>query len=148
MELNKKFLLPHKWQYVGGWLIVFAIIFSIVLLALDFNGVIGDLPAILGWIPAYLGLMLICLSREKVDDEYISVLRGRLVCILVTVAFISGILSSIMDLLFICFQWYSPYIRIFLTLFNNTFLLGAIYIIALKLTLYIINRKINRYAEQ
>lgn len=148
MELNKKFLFPHKWQYVGGWLIVFAIIFSIVLLAGDFNGVIGDLPAILGWIPESLGLMLICLSREKVDDEYISVLRGRLVCILVAVAFISGILSSIMDLLYVCFQWYSLYIRIFLSLLKNPFLLGAIYIIALKLTLYIINRKINRYAEQ
>ncbi len=148
MDLNKRFLLPHKWQYVGGWLIVFAIPLSIVLIAGDINGAIRNVPAILGWIPAFLGLMLICLSQEKVDDEYISVLRGRLVSILVTVAFISGILGSISDLLYVCFGWYTQYIRMFLSLLCNPFLLGSIYIVALKLTLFVINRKMNTYAEQ
>ncbi len=148
MDLQKKFLLPHRWQYVGVWLIVCAILLTTVLIAGDITGVIRYVPAILGWIPAFMGLMLVCLSQEKVDDEYISVLRGRLVCLLVTVAFISVILGRVSELLFVCFRWYSPSIQIILSLLHNPFLLGSIYIIALKLTLYLINRKINRYAEQ
>lgn len=148
MDLQKKFLLPHRWQCVGVWLIVCAILLSMALIAGDITGVIRHVPAILGWIPAFIGLMLVCLSQEKVDDEYISVLRGRLVSILVAVAFISGLLSSICDLLGVCFRWYSPIVQIILSLLHNPFLLGSVYIIALKLTLYIINRKINRYAEK
>lgn len=151
MNLNKSFLLPHKWQAVGGWIIVASILLSIVNIACDINGVF-HVPAILGWIPAFLGLLLICLSQEKVDDEYISNLRGRLVCIIVTVAFISAIFSSISEIIRICYGWNCSNILFtivfFLRLLQNPFLLGSIYIVALKLTLYVINRKVNRYAEQ
>ena len=147
MDLNKNFLLPHKWQVVGGWIIVAAILISIVNIACDINGIF-HIPAILGWIPAFLGLLLMCLSQEKVDDEYISNLRGRLVCIIVVVAFIGEFLKNSADLLRICYGWYPTGIAIFLSLLINPIVLGAIYIITLKLTLYIINRKVNRYAEQ
>ena len=147
MDLNKNFLLPHKWQVVGGWIIIAAILISMVNIACDINGVF-HIPAILGWIPAFLGLLLMCLSQEKVDDEYISNLRGRLVCIIVVVAFIGKFLQYSADLLRICYGWYSTGIAIFLLFLNSPIFLGAIYIITLKLTLYIINRKVNRYAEQ
>ena len=147
MDLNKNFLLPHKWQVVGGWIIFASIMISIVLIACDINGVF-HIPAILGWIPAFLGLLFICLSQEKVDDEYIRNLRGRLVCIIVAVAFIGEFLKNSADLLRVCYGWYSTGIMIFLSILINPIFLGAIYIITLKLTLYIINSKVNRYAEQ
>lgn len=147
MDLNKKFLLPHKWQVVGGWTIVAAILISMVTIACDINGVF-HIPAILGWIPAFLGLLLICLSQEKVDDEYISNIRGRLVCIIVVVAFIGEFLKYTADLLRICYGWWCPTgITMFLSLLKNPIILGSIYILALKLTLYIINRKVNSNAE-
>lgn len=146
MNLNKSFLLPHKWQAVGGWTIVASILLSIMIIACDINGVF-HVPAILGWIPFYIGLLLICISQEKVEDEYISELRSRLVCITVAVAFGVNILFIIANLLRICFGLFSSIAGIIGMLSSPT-LFALIYIIALKLTLFGINRKVKRYDEQ
>lgn len=150
MDLNKSFLLPHKWQIVGGWLIIAAIILAIGLIMCDINGYMGEVRVLIAWIPAYIGLMLICLSKEKNDDEYIRCLRSRLVGIFVAIAFS----IEILDIIFrICFSSYGLTVlggnvtRIILYFFSYPLLYAIAYIICLKLNLWIINRKMKNNAE-
>lgn len=148
MNLNKNLLLPHKWQIVGWWLLAAAVILAVVLIVGDISGVLHNVPTLLTWILAYLGVLLVCLSRERVDDEYISAIRGRIVCILVCVAVIAKVLYIIIFLA--CIYRFIPimsYRGLFSYAYDPLFLM-VIYIIAFKLTLFIQNRRIGRYAEK
>lgn len=148
MEMRKSFLLPHRYQIIGWGLVVAALPIAIAMIAGDITGVIHNIPAILGWIPAFAGLLLICMSQEKVDDEYIRTLRSRLVCILVSVAVIASILKLIFEIVCCSFGLisYIYSLNFVFTLFNPIVLM-VIYVIVFKSILYIQNRKINRYAE-
>lgn len=158
MNLNKNLLLPHGWQIAGWWMLAVSVILSIGLIAGDISDIIHNVPAIIGWIPFYIGAMLVCLSREKVDDEYISAIRGRIVCILVSIALIAKVLYIIITILNITYGWSSHStlfaiingrisILSYITVLYQPLFLVATYIIAFKLTLLIQNRRI-RYAEQ
>ena len=150
MDLNKSFLLPHKWQIVGGWLIIAAIILAVVLIMCDINGYNGNVRALMAWVPVYIGLMLICLSKEKNDDEYIRCLRSRLVGIFVAIAFAFEILDLIFKICFINYGRTSVggnVTRIILYFFSYPLLYAIAYIICLKLNLWIINRKMKKNAE-
>lgn len=150
MNLNKNFLLPHRCQIAGWLMIAVAIVIAVTFITVSANGTILDVPVILTWIPALLGLMLVCLSREKIDDEYINSLRGRIVCILIVVAFTAKILQMIITTLSVSFGIASGVgtLIALLSLLYKPLVLVIIYIIAFKLTLFIQNRRINRYAEQ
>ncbi len=150
MNLNKNFLLPHRCQIAGWLMIAVAIVIAVTFITDSANGTILDVPVILTWIPALLGLMLVCLSREKIDDEYINSLRGRIVCILIVVAFTAKILQMIITTLSVSFGIASGVgtLIALLSLLYKPLVLVIIYIIAFKLTLFIQNRRINRYAEQ
>ncbi len=150
MNLNKNLLLPHKWQIVGWWLLAAAVILAVVLIVGDISGVLHNVPTLLTWILAYLGVLLVCLSRERVDDEYISAIRGRIVCILVCVAVIAKVLYFTIFLTCVCIYQFIPtmsYLGLFSYAYNPLSLM-VIYIIAFKLTLFIQNRRIGRYAEK
>lgn len=149
MNLNKNLLLPHGWQTAGWWMLAVAVILTIGLIAGDISGVLHNVHIYLLWIPVYIGALLVCLSREKVDDEYISAIRGRIVCILVSVAVIAKVLSMTVIVLNINPNISIPIISYLgcISYLYHPLSLMAIYIISLKLTLFIQNRRI-RYAEQ
>lgn len=150
MNARKNYLLPHKYQIAGWWLIAIAVLFGVAIVIGNINGWLKNVPTLLACIPAFAGILLICLSREKVDDEYISALRGRIVCMLVVVAFVARILHATLTVLGITYGWTAFYIWIVyvIALFYQPILLAAMYIIILKSTLFIQNYRINRYAEQ
>ncbi len=150
MDLNKSFLLPHVWQVVGGWLIVLTIILDVVLILCDAYSpdVIYLYPMVM-WIPFYIGMMLVCLSKEKNDDEYIRCLRSRLVCIVVAMVFAVVIIGRIFDVYYMFFvpgvlSWRT---NLPVALITNPVLYAIIYIVSLKFNLWVINRKIKKYAE-
>lgn len=149
MNLNKNLLLPHVWQTAGWWMLAVAVILTIGLIAGDIYRVVHNVHIYLLWIPVYIGALLVCLSREKVDDEYISAIRGRIVCILVSVAVIAKVLSMTVIVLNINPNISIPIVSYlgYISYLYHPLSLMVIYIISLKLTLFIQNRRI-RYAEQ
>lgn len=104
----------------------------------------GDLTSI-GLALSYLSVMLICLSKEKVEDEYIALLRTRTVCGIVAFAFIAKMLYYIIESLMVHFGsiavlGYIAHIN-FLT---NILPLAIIYIIIFKLSLFVETIKIKK----
>ena len=96
---KKSLLLPHICQKIGLALLVLFILF--VLLEMFANGNTIEIPdwmtASLAWtlyaLPS-ISIMLICLSREKIEDEYISHIRGRAVFIVVLIGFIASMITN------------------------------------------------------
>ena len=96
---KKSLLLPHICQKIGLALLVLFILF--VLLEMFANGNTIEIPdwmtTPLAWtfyaLPS-ISIMLICLSREKIEDEYISHIRGRAVFIVVLIGFIASMITN------------------------------------------------------
>lgn len=97
---KKTYLLPHKCQTVGWWLLLLSLISIPVFITLDSHGHLANGGDIGGWVAMfiatclpYIAIVLVCLSREKVEDEYINHLRVRSVFYVVVFAFIIGMLE-------------------------------------------------------
>ena len=149
MALNKTVLLPHRWQKVGWWMIVASVVLAAAIAVVEINGIQAGFPIMASWIPAVAGLLLICLSQEKTEDEYIRHLRGKIVSIIVAIAIIAKMTTMIVSLICNNFGWVPVTIYFMgLSILYNPIVLTVGYIIALKLSLYFINRKMNRYAEE
>lgn len=148
MDLNKSFLLPHKWQIVGGWLLIAYVIGDILFVFNQISAICGIYPMMM-WIVLYIAIMLLCLSKEKNDDEYIRSLRSRLAIIVIALAFIVSIIGLTLDL------YATHYARNLITwrcnllvyFISNPVFYGIFYIVALKFNLWIINRKMKKNAE-
>ena len=149
MALNKTVLLPRRWQKVGWWMIVASVVLAAAIAVVEINGIRAGFPIMASWIPAVAGLLLICLSQEKTEDEYIRHLRGKIVSIIVAIAIIAKMTTMIVSLICNNFGWVPVTIYFMgLSILYNPIVLTVGYIIALKLSLYFINRKMNRYAEE
>ena len=94
-------LLPHSWQ-IGGWIaFVLWLVFAGVRLLLfyaDYN--VSDIPLFLRVslmmlceLLPYLSIMLICISREKQEDEYVQHIRALSVFSLALFLLLLGMLS-------------------------------------------------------
>ena len=96
---KKSFLLPHICQKIGLALLVLFILFVLLEVCADGNTIeIPDwMTTPLAWtlnaLPS-ISVMLICLSREKIEDEYISHIRGRAVFIVVLIGFIASLITN------------------------------------------------------
>lgn len=96
---KKSFLLPHVCQKIGLALLVLLILFIMLEVFANVNTIeIPDwLTNPLAWtfyaLPS-VSVMLICLSREKIEDEYISHIRGRAVFIVVLIGFIASLITN------------------------------------------------------
>lgn len=94
-------LLPHSWQ-IGGWIaFVLWLVFAggrLLLFYADYN--VSDIPLFLRvllmmlWeLLPYLSIMLICISREKQEDEYVQHIRALSVFSLALFLLLLGMLS-------------------------------------------------------
>ena len=94
-------LLPHSWQ-IGGWIaFVLWLVFAGVRLLLFYaDYIVSDIPLFL-WVLLmmlwellpYLSIMLICISREKQEDEYVQHIRALSVFSLALFLLLLGMLS-------------------------------------------------------
>ena len=150
MDVTKNLLLPHKCQILGCWMLVVAAVAAVAFIASDIYNIIHNPPILITLALAYLGLLLVCLSREKVDDEYISFIRGRIIFIIATVAIVAKIFSMIVTVINVYQSTSMPiysYLGCISFLYHPVILM-VIYIISLKLTLFIQKHRLTRYAEQ
>ena len=141
---KKSFLLPHICQKIGLALLVLFILFVLLEVCADGNTIeIPDwMTAPLAWtlnaLPS-ISLMLICLSREKIEDEYISHIRGRAVFIVVLIGFIASMITNAAKAS--AAQLYGPNtVGSILTCawwFTNALSLSLLYILIFKGTLFI-----------
>lgn len=150
MSTKTNFLLPHRFQTIGWWgLLASGIIFIILLFADVSYPEINTPPVILSEIPLLASILLICISREKIDDEYINSLRGRTVCA-IAIAFITvKILYSIALVICTCTGTIALLgIISFVNVLFSPIVLMVIYIIAFRIALSINKHKMSQYADQ
>ena len=100
---TKSYLLPYICQKVGWWLFRVSLVLIACLLILEVSDAVNNVnipdwmsetTVWLSFAIPYSSIALICLSREKVEDEYISSIRSRSVFIVVVYAFIASLFRS------------------------------------------------------
>ena len=145
---KKSLLLPHYCQIIGWWLLAAFVLMGVTFAIISYFRsdeamVVAEETielCVLGlYFMPYVALMLICLSREKVEDEYISFIRGRATFIVVIFGFVASMLikafanyavrmfePSIYGQFLMYAQW-----------FCNTAVLAIVYLLIFKGTLFI-----------
>lgn len=98
----KSYLLPYKYQKLGWKLIcIFIGLLSLhLILYLGFSIRITDAPQPVPWILflfarvfPYLALALICLSKEKNEDEFVQYIRGKVIWFIVVTLLVLGMFN-------------------------------------------------------
>ena len=147
--MNKKsYLLPHACQKAGWWMLLASLAFAVIYVLIEagnFYDTLAEAPAILMFLATglpFLSLMMICISQEKEEDEYIQSLRTRTVFIVVVYDFVVNmIVMSLTNVLvhhipfdeFAAFHYVTSMctnlpllIVIYLLIFNGTLLFNRI----------------------
>lgn len=146
---QKSLLLPHTCQKTGWWMLAaFA-----ALLVLSFvikqniisttNGISAILAFVVICLPT-VGLIFVCLSKEKNEDEFINHIRMRTLIWIVVYAFISCAVKATVS-------YAAPYLfslqtagtiaRVCSFAVTDPMILGLIYIIIFKVSLFYYNFK-------
>lgn len=144
--MNKKsYLLPHACQKVGWWMLLASLAFALCYVVIE-SGLVslnpGETPAILTFLSTglpFLSLMMICISQEKKEDEYIQSLRTRAVFIVVMYGFVVNMIDmSLTNVLVhhIPFDQYAAF-RYVTSMCTNLPLLVLIYLVIFKGPLFI-----------
>lgn len=147
---KKSFLFPHCCQQIGWWLILTCLILAVTFLCVientsDSFNTARVLQASI-FVLSSIGLMLLCLSKEKIEDEYISYLRTRIVTWIIVYVFV---VSAVRSILLFILSWFAPVsgqgwiFTIMSVAITNPILLGIVYIIIFKLSIWFYNRKSN-----
>lgn len=145
---KKSFLFPHSCQQVGWWLILTCLILAVTFLCVientsdSFNTMRVLQASIV--VLSSIGLLLLCLSKEKIEDEYISYLRIRTTTWIIVYVFVVSAIRSILLLILPWFASVSVQGSIFTIMsvaITNPILLGIVYLIIFKLSIWFYNRK-------
>lgn len=144
--MNKKsYLLPHACQKAGWWMLLASLVFGLIYVAKETGNVediLLDAPAILMFLATglpFLALMMICISQEKEEDEYIQSLRTRTVFIVVVYDFVVNmIVMSLTNVLVhhIPFDEFAAFHYV-TSMCTNLPLLIVIYLVIFKGSLFI-----------
>lgn len=152
MLSNSKFLLPYRYQIIGWWLLIasavgcltVATLGSFSMLSFSLNKALQ----VVSWTMFYISLLLLSISREKHEDEYITALRGRIVCIVVACALILKTIIYVASVVCVFYHGIGLLGKIsFLSIPTNFIVLDVAYIVIFKISLYIANRRLKNYAE-
>lgn len=98
---RKSLLFPYWCQKAGWWVLAAACvcILALLIISLTDEEKVAELSdwmlyplEVMVFLPS-VALFLICMSKEKEEDEYIGYIRSRSVFIVVLIAFIAGIIN-------------------------------------------------------
>jgi len=146
---QKKLLLPHSFQNFGWIMFLLSGIFilatnhfqlikeSITIFSIDFTPLIVLLTTSL----PILCIMIICISQEKHEDEYIRALRSRYILCIVVFYFLTEMGQLAFSRCAIMYQvgpFYQKMISI-LGGINNVYTLSLAYLVLFKVTMFINN---------
>ncbi|MDE5595512.1 MAG: hypothetical protein K2I89_08065 [Muribaculaceae bacterium] len=144
--MNKKsYLLPYSCQRYGWFCLAVALIATITFLCVIESKIASsNILQIVIICFATIGLLLLCFSKEKNEDEYIGHLRTRILTWIVAYALIASALKTVLSLTLVWVATLAArgiiaYITSFF--FTNPLLLGIIYLLVFKSSLLIANRK-------
>lgn len=144
---QKKLLLPHSFQNFGWIMFLLSGIFilainhfqlikkSITIFSIDFTPLIVLLATSL----PILCIMIICISKEKHEDEYIRSLRSRYILWIVVFYFLTEMVQLAFSRYAIMYQvgqFYQKMISI-LEGINNVYTLSLVYLVLFKGTMLI-----------
>ena len=141
---NKSYLLPYSCQRYGWFCLAVALIATIIFLFAIESSTILQIVIICF---AAVGLLLLCFSKEKNEDEYIGHLRTRILAWIVAYALVASTLKTVLSLTLVWVATLTTrgiiaYITSFF--FTNPLLLGIIYLLVFKSSLLIANRKCEK----
>lgn len=141
---NKSYLLPYSCQRYGWFCLAVALIATIIFLFAIESSTILQIVIICF---AAVGLLLLCFSKEKNEDEYIGHLRTRILTWIVAYALVASTLKTVLSLTLVWVATLTTrgiiaYITSFF--FTNPLLLGIIYLLVFKSSLLIANRKCEK----
>ena len=144
--MNKQsYLLPHSYQLFGWGCLAFALIATLIYFFMIVTSISsGDILGVVAICFATAGLLLLCFSKEKTEDEYIAHLRTRVLTWIVAYAFFASALKTVLSLTLVWLVTVDT--RGFVTLitsflFTNPIALGIVYILAFKTSILVANRK-------
>ena len=123
--VNQKFLLPHVVQYVGLFL------FLVGIAGLCFGS--ADFIVFFSCGAVSAGLLLIAISKEKTEDEYIAYLRIRSVFILAVLSLVYLVLSIAANFLLVRMVDISTYGKI---KFIENLIVSLPFVVGLYLVLF------------
>lgn len=97
--MNKKsYLLPHSYQIMGWWLMLASLACLLCYVVIEsaghnHNRMVGTAVGSVATCLPFLSLILLCISKEKEEDEYIQSLRAKSLFIVVVYAFIVNMIA-------------------------------------------------------
>lgn len=145
---NKKILMPHRCQKVGWVIVAIAFVIAICLFfTIVFNyqtePTVSALLTSLVLLSA-TGLLLVCFSKEKNEDEYIGYLRTQILTWIIVYVFAVTVVREVMGFLLVWFASASvcgTAMTIVSFLPTNPITLGIIYLIIFRTVIWLTNRK-------
>ena len=154
---RKSFLFPHSCQQIGWWLILTCLTLAVTFLCVIENasGTFNTARVLQASIfvliaLSSIGLLLLCLSKEKIEDEYISYLRTRIATWIIVYVFVVSAIRSVILLILPRFASVSVQGQISTIMsvaITNPILLGIVYLIIFKLSIWFYNRKSQEDGE-
>lgn len=158
---KKQYLLPYSCQKLGWWLLgaflLGALVFAVFELLARINGW-GEvqIPQLASLVMVtlvtccpVLGLILLCLSREKREDEYIQSLRARSLFLVVVYAFILVMLKTSLEQFLVAYMPDGAFrqLTLWIQYLTNIPLLAVIYLVLFKGSLLLDYLKSRKYGE-
>lgn len=152
MFSNSNLLLPHRYLIIGWCLLIASLFGAVAVVLLGITSitthVVSQTVYSVTMTMFYVALLLLCVSREKNEDEYISALRSRIACIVVVCALVCKTIATIATAFCMVFSDFPAltYVR-FLNIPTNFVILVIAYIAIFQITLFVSNRRLKNYAE-
>lgn len=144
--MKKSILFPFWCQKIGWWTFSIYILWILALIIMRVCEVhtstppywVGVSQIIIFYLMPTIAAILICLSQEKHEDEYIQHIRAYSVFIVIIIAFVAGLLSdSILSVLDRLTIYYTDEIGRYAQLAKNPAFLTIIYLLIFKGSLFI-----------
>lgn len=145
---NKTFLMPHRCQKTGWVIIAIAFVIAVcffcsIILNYQAQHTVSALLTSLVLLSA-TGLLLVCFSKEKHEDEYIGYLRTQILTWIIVYVFAVVVAREVLGFLLTWFASVSVHgtaMTIVSFLPTNPIILGIIYLIIFKTVIWLTKRK-------
>lgn len=152
MFSNSNLLLPHRYLIIGWGLLIASLFGAVAVVLLGITSitthVVSQTVYSVTMTMFYVALLLLCVSREKNEDEYISALRSRIACIVIACALILKTFVTIATAICITTNQIELLGSIrYLSIPVNFVVPVIAYIAIFQITLFVSNRRLKKYAE-
>lgn len=142
--MSKNLLLPHRCKQIGSLLLLIALFLFFLAIILSSIGQTPDILLSTAITATLIAIPLTALSRERIEDEYISSLRGQTLIAVVYVFFILILLRTPLSHLETRLFDYAEIarIRLWANRLTNPVTICAVYVVIFNLRLWRLRRSV------